>query len=120
MSKILLEIGVTNLTPFIKSYKLDYNVLVKDDRQNASGNATINIINRKTKIGIVLRPTSEEEMTTILAAIDGFVVSVNHWDTKTQSQMTKLMFVNAPSPDFYTNRNEVGLFNDLSLNFVEL
>ena len=120
MSKILLQIGTTDLTPYIKSYKIDYNVLVKDDGRNASGNATINIINRKSKLNVVFRPTSEAEMATILAAIGSFVVSVNHWDVKSQSQLTKTMYVNTPSPDFYTNRNETGLFNELPLNFIEL
>ena len=120
MSKILIKIGSVDLTPYIKSYAVNYNVHIKENGTNARGDTTLSIKSRKSKVSITCRPTSEAEMTIILAAINPCVVSVQHWDTKTQTQLTKTMFVNSPTSDFYTNRNEVGLFNELSLEFVEL
>ena len=120
MSKILLQVGATDLTSYVKSYKLDYNVLVKDDGRNARGNATINIVNRKAKLNVVFRPTSEAEMASILTSIVGFVVSVQFWDVKSQTQLTKTMYTNTPSPDMYWNANNTALYNGFSLNFIEL
>lgn len=120
MSKILIKIGSADLTPYIKSYAVNYNVLIKENGTNARGDTTINLKSRKSKLNVTFRPTSEAEMAIILAAINPCVVNTEHWDTKTQTQLTKTMFVNSPTTDFYTNRYEVGLFNELSLEFVEL
>lgn len=120
MSKILLKIGATDLTPFIKKYKVDYNVLVKDDGRNAAGNAIINIVNRKVKLNCTFRPMSDSAMQNLLALVEPFVVSVYYWDTKTGSQLTKTMYISTPSPDFYNNANNNGLFNDFDLNFIEV
>lgn len=120
MSKILLKIGATDLTPFLKKYQVDYNVLVKDDGRNAAGNAIINIVNRKVKLNCVFRPMSDSEMQTLLALVEPFVISVYYWDTKTQTQLTKSMYINTPSTDFYSNANNKGIFNEFSLNFIEL
>lgn len=120
MSKILLQINGTDLTSYIKKYQVDYNVLVKDDGRNAAGNAIINIINRKTKLNVVFRPMTDAEMATILGLVYAFVLTITYWDIKTQTQITKSMYINTPQTDFYTNANNKGLFNDFSLNFIEL
>lgn len=120
MAKILVQINGTNLTPLIKKYQVDYNVLVKDDGRNAAGNAIINIVNRKTKLVCVFRPMNDAEMASLLNLINPFVLTVTYWDTKTQAQVSKSMYTGTPSTDFYTNKNDQGLFNDFSLNFIEL
>ena len=120
MSKILLKIGATDLTPLLKKYQVDYNVLVKDDGRNAAGNAIINIVNRKVKLNCTFRPMSDSEMHSLMALVEPFVVSVYYWDTKTETQLTKTMYINTPSTDFYSNANNSGLFNDFSLNFIEV
>lgn len=123
--KILVKIGSVDLSPYIKTYKVDYNVLVRDDGRNAAGNATINIVNRKYKINTVLRPLTEAEMTILLDAIQPFVMSVQFWDTKTKTQLTRTMYVNTASPDMYWNKQvsagvQEALYNDLPLNWIEL
>lgn len=120
MSKILLQINGTDLSPLLKNYKVDYNVLVKDDGRNAAGDAIINIINRKTKLNCVFIPMTDAQMAALLGLVESFVFNVNYWDVKTQSQITKQMYIGTPSADFYTNRNNQGLFNDFSLNFIEV
>lgn len=120
MSKILIQINGTDLTSLIKNYQVDYNVLVKDDGRNAAGNAIINIINRKTKLNCVFRPMNDTEMASLLNLVNSFVMNVNFWDVKTQTQITKSMYIGTPSADFYTNKNDDGLFNDFALNFIEL
>ena len=119
-NKILLRVGSTNLTEYVKSYQVDYNVLVKDEGRNARGNLTLSVLNRKAKVNIVFRPLNEAEMATILSAVEGFVLSVQFWDPQTETQKTKTMYVNTASPNMYSNRAESALYNDLSLNFIEL
>lgn len=119
-SKILVKIGSTDLTSYIKSYQLDYNVLVKDEGRNARGNLTLSVLNRKAKVNVVFRPLNETEMALVLTTIKGFVMNVEFWDTETQTQKTKQMYVNTASPDMYSNRAQKALYNDLSLNFIEL
>ena len=120
MSKIYVKVGAVDLSPYIKSFKADYNTLVKDDGRNARGTAIINIVNKKMKLNVVFRPTSEAEMSIILNAIEPFVVSVQYWDVKSQSQIIKSMYINTPSPDFYTDKPSGAVFNEMSLNFIEL
>lgn len=118
--KQLLKIGANDLSPLIKGYSLQENVLVKDEGRNARGNAMITIINRKQKISVVFRPTNEAEMASIAASISSFVLNITYWDTKTQTQKTSMFYHNGPTADFYTNRNEEGLFNEMAINFIEL
>jgi len=119
-NKILLKAGDTDLTPYIKSYQLDYNVLVKDEGRNARGNLSLSILNRKAKVNVVFRPLNEEEMALVLGVAHAFVMDIQYWDSRTEAQRTAKMYVNTASPNMYSNRNETALYNDLSLNFIEL
>mgnify|MGYP001111559313 CR=1 FL=1 len=118
--KKLLEIGGVDFTPLVKGYKLDYNVLVKEEGRNARGDLSITILNRKAKLNIVFRPTNETELASLLDAIQPFVFSITYWDTRTEAQATGTFYSNTASPEFYSNSNDKGIFNDLSINFIEL
>ena len=114
MSKILLQIGATDFTPFIKEYSVSYNVNMKDEGTNARGNRALSLLSRKSKLAV------ESEMAALLAAVETIIVSANHWDTKIMAQRTATMFLDTPVTDFYTNMNETGLFNEFTINFIEL
>lgn len=118
MSKTLLQIGATNFTSFISSYKLDYNVLVKDEGRNANGDLTITILNRKAKINCVFKPMKDAEMDTFLDAIQPYVLTITYWDPRSQTTKNGSFYTGTASPDFY--KTETGLFKELSLNFIEL
>jgi hypothetical protein len=118
--KILLKIGTTDLTSYINSYKIDYNVLTKGNSRNAAGNAITNILNRKVTINVGFIPMSEAAMATILGLTSTYEVAATFWDVKTQTQISKTMLVDSPSPDFYSNGNQTGVFKDLSLTLIEV
>jgi hypothetical protein len=119
-NKILLKVGSTDLTQYLKSYQVDYNVLVKDEGRSARGNLSLSILNRKAKVNVVFRPLNETEMALVLGVAHAFVMNVQYWDTRTQTQRTVQMYVNTPTPNMYSNRAEKALYNDLSLAFIEL
>lgn len=118
--KVLLKIGAVDFTPYLKNYKLDYNVLVKDTGRNAKGNLTISVINTKAKIHTVFRPMDENEMAALLTAMKPFVYSIQYWDTETKTQKTGTFYNGTPSSDMFTNRNQTALYNDFEINFIEL
>lgn len=118
MPRIITKVGALDLTPYIKSYQLDYNVLVKDEGRNARGNLTLTVLNEKAKINLVLRPLTDAEMASVLAL--PFVATVEYWDSETQTQKTATMYKSTASPNFYSNVSDVGLYNDFSINLIEL
>lgn len=120
MSKTLIQIGATDLTQYVKSYKVDYNVLVKDDGRNAMGTLTVNILSRKYKVNVVFRPTSDAEMAMILNAISAFKFNLTFWDPKTQATVTKTVYISTPSADMYSDAGFAKTYNDIAVNFIEL
>lgn len=120
-TKVLVKVGATNLTPYLKGYTVDYNVLVADTGRNARGNLRLQVINRKAKLNLVFRPMNEEEMSIVLLAIKAFSpLTVEYWDVESQTQKTAQMYPNTASPNMYWNAAENALYQDLSLNLIEL
>lgn len=120
MAKKFIAIGATDLTSYVSKYDITYNVVYKGERTNAHGDLILDIRNRKVVLSASFRPTYEAEMSAILTAIEPRIVSVEYWNTKTMAQETKTMVVSSPNSDFYSNGNEVGMFNEFALTFKEL
>lgn len=115
------KINNQDFSSLVSSMKVGYETLVADGSgRNANGDTVIDVINKKCKVYIGLRHTTESEMRSFLAAIEGYVVNVSFLNPKTNSIKTITAYTGTPEPDYYTIQDDRILYKPLSLNFIEL
>ena len=115
------EINGQDFSSLVSSLKVGYETLVSENSgRNANGDSVIDVINKKCKVYIGLRHTTESEMQSFLAAIEDFVVNASFLDPKTNSIKTITAYIGTPEPEYYTIQNDRILYKPLSLNFIEL
>ena len=105
----------------VSGLKVGYETLVSDTSgRNAAGNTTIDIINRKIKLYVTLRHTTNAEMNEFLEAIKDYVVSVKYRDPESSTTKTINCYTGTPEPEYYTIQGSHVIYKPLSINFIEL
>ena len=105
----------------VSELKVGYEVLVSDSSgRNAAGDTVIDIVNRKYKIYVGFRHTTNTEMQSLLNAIADYVVAVGFRNPKTGSITTISAYIGTPEPDYYTIQGNTVIYKPMSLNFIEL
>lgn len=116
-----LTINSTDVSHLVKSLKVGYETLVADTSgRNANGDTVIDIVNRKAKVYVVFRAMTASEMSTLLTAIQDYVVTVTYRDPKTNSSKTITSYTGTPEPDYYFILQNRVMYKEMSLNFIEL
>lgn len=114
------KINNTDFSHLVSGMKVGYETLVSEDSgRNAAGNTVIDVINKKIKVYLTLRHTTQEEMKGFLAAIQDYVVGVSFLDPTTKTLKTITAYTGTPEPEYYTISDKT-IFKPLSLNFIEL
>lgn len=114
------KINNTDFSHLISGLKVGYEVLVSDKSgRNANGDTTIDIINRKRKIYVTLRHTTNAEMKSFLEAVKDYVVNVSYLDAETNTMKNAQCYISTPEPEYYTISDKT-IYKPMSLNFVEL
>ena len=115
-----LKINNTDFSGYVSGLKVGFETLVSDKSgRNAAGDTVIDIVNKKFKIYVTLRHTTDTEMEAFMAAIDGYVVNVTFLNPKTGALTTIEAYTGTPEPEYYTISDKT-IFKPMSLNFVEL
>lgn len=115
------KINNIDFSDLVSAMKIGFEVLVSDDSgRNANGDTVIDIVNRKRKVYITLRHTTDTEMKKFLAAIQGFVVDVNFRNPQTGELSALKAYIGTPEPDYYTIQAGKVIYKPLALNFIEL
>lgn len=114
------KIGNTDFSGLVSGLKVGYEVLVSDNSgRNANGDTTIDIINRKRKIYVTFRHTTDAEMKSILNAVKDYVVNISYLDAETNTLKTAQTYISTPEPEYYTISSKT-IYKPMSLNFIEL
>lgn len=114
------KIGSADFSSLVSGLKVGYETLVSDNSgRNAAGNTTIDIINKKIKVYVTLRHTTQEEMKSFLSAIANYVVNIQFLDPTTNALKTIQVYTGTPEPEYYTLSNRT-IYKPMSLNFIEL
>ena len=104
----------------VSGLKVGFETLVSDKSgRNAAGDTVIDIINKKIKLYITFRHTTNSEMESLLAAINDYVVSVQFLNPKTNELTTIQAYTGTPEPEYYTISDKT-IYKPMSLNFIEL
>lgn len=114
------KINNQDFSHLVNSLKVGYETLVSDNSgRNANGDTVIDVINKKIKVYVGLRHTTNSEMKEFLDAIENYVVEVSFLDPITQQLKSITTYTGTPEPEYYTISNKT-IFKPLSLNFIEL
>jgi hypothetical protein len=117
---MIFKINDKDFSNLVSGLKIGYEVLVGENSgRNANGDTVIDIVNRKRKIYVTLRHTTNAEMAAFLAAVEGYIVTVTYLDAKTNTLKTARTYIGTPEPEYYTITDRT-LYKPLSLNFIEL
>lgn len=116
-----LKINNVDYSHLISGLKVGYETLVSDKSgRNAAGNSFIDVINRKIKLYVTLRHTTEQEMRSFLNAVKPFVVDVTFLNPETNTLTTINTNIGTPEPEYYTIQDGFIVYKPMSLNFIEL
>lgn len=115
-----LKINGEDFSYLVSGLKVGFETLVSDDSgRTAAGNTVVDVINKKDKVYVTLRHTTQEEMQSFLNAIEDFVVNISYLNPRTQTIKTIEAYTGTPEPEYYSISNKT-IYKPLSLNFVEL
>lgn len=115
------KINDTDFSSIVSGLKVGYETLVSDNSgRNAAGDTVIDVINRKIKLYVNIRHTTDEEMANFLAAIEDYVVEVSFLNPTTKELKTITTYTGTPEPEYYTIQPTLTIYKPMSLNFIEL
>lgn len=115
------KINGKDFSNLVSGLKVGYETLVSDDSgRNANGDTVIDVINRKAKVYITFRHTTNAEMNSLLSAIKNYVVEVSYLDPETKSMKTITTYTGTPEPEYYTIQDNLTIYKPMSLNFIQL
>lgn len=116
-----LKLNDVDVSSYVKGLKVGYETLVSaDSGRNANGDTVIDIVNQKAKIYVIFRPMEDDEMTTVLSAIENYVIPVTYLDSKTNALKTVSCYHSTPEPEYYFIHSNRVLYREMSLDFIEL
>lgn len=115
-----LKINNKDFSSLVSGLKVGYETLVSDtgSGRNAAGYMDIDVINRKVKLYVKLRHTTNAEMKEFLSAISGYVVDITFLNPETNALRTINAYTGTPEPEYYTISDKT-IFKPMSLNFIE-
>lgn len=115
------KINNKDFSSLVSGLKVGYETLVSDSSgRNAAGDTVVDVINKKIKVYITFRHTTQEEMSELLQALQGYVVSVSFLHPTTGTLKTITAYTGTPEPQYYTIQNGFVLYKPMNLNFIEL
>lgn len=115
------KVNNTDLSHMVSGLKVGYETLVSEDSgRNANGDTVIDVVNKKRKVYVTFRHTTQAEMDSLLAAIDDYVVSVTFLNPKVNSLTTITAYTGTPEPEYYTIQPNNTVYKPMNLNFIEL
>jgi uncharacterized protein YbbC (DUF1343 family) len=115
------KINGADFSSLVSGLKVGFETLVSDNSgRNAAGDTVIDVVNKKVKLYVTLRHTTEAEMRGFLNAIEGYVVNVSYLNPKTNKISTISAYTGTPEPEYYTIQANNTIYKPLTLNFIQL
>lgn len=115
------KINNTDFSGLVSGLKVGYETLVSEEGsgRNANGDTVIDVVNRKIKLYVSFRHTTNLEMRNLLNSINDYVVNVSFLNPKTNTLSTITAYTGTPEPQYYTISDKT-IFQPMELNFIEL
>ena len=114
------KIGDTDFSAYVSGLKVTSNASYTA-QQNANSDMVVDYINTKRTIEVEIIPLDATAMTSLLAAIDAFSVSISFRSPKTNALETGVSCIIAShTEDYYTIQNTRVMYKKFDLKFSEL
>ena len=114
------KINDVDYSHLVSGLKVGYETLVGENSgRNANGDTVIDVINKKIKVYITFRHTTNSEMQSLLGAISDYVVNVSFLNPTTGQLKTITAYTGTPEPEYLTVSDKT-IYKPMSLNFIEL
>ena len=114
------KINDIDFSGLVSGMKVGYETLVSSNSgRNARGDTVIDVINRKVKLYITFRHTTNDEMSRLLNAISDYVVKVTFLNPETKALSSITAYTGTPEPEYYTISDKT-IHKPMNLNFIEL
>ena len=114
------KINDVDFSGMVSGLKVGYETLVSSDSgRNANGDTVIDVINEKIKVYITFRHTTDDEMKSILEAVNDYVVNISFLDPIPKTLKTITTYTGTPEPEYYTISTKT-IYKPMNLNFIEL
>jgi hypothetical protein len=115
-----LKVNNTDLSDLVSGLKIGYETLVSSSSgRNANGDTVIDIVNRKIKVYVTFRHTTNNEMNRLLTSIRNYVINVTFLNPETKALTTIQAYTGTPEPEYYTISDKT-IYKPMNLNFIEL
>lgn len=115
------KINNVDFSYLVSGLKVGYETLVSDNSgRNANGDTVVDVINKKNKVYITFRHMTDAEMSSLLAAIEDYVVNISYLDPQTKVLKTINTYTGTPEPEYYTIQTDFTIYKPMTLNFIEL
>lgn len=116
-----LKLNNVDVSHLVKGLKNGYETLVADNSgRNANGDTVLDIVNKKVKVYVTFRPMFDDEMKTLLNAIEDYVIPVTYRDSKTNELKTITCYCGTPNVEYYWILDSQVLYKEFSLNFIQM
>ena len=94
------KINNIDFSELVSGLKIGHETLVSDNSgRNAAGDTVIDVINKKYKVYVTLRHTTDAEMQSFLDAIKDYVVNVSFLNPQTKALTTINAYTGTPEPE---------------------
>lgn len=114
-------INGVDFSHLVSGLKVGYETLVSDNSgRNAAGDTVIDIVNKKLKVYVTFRHTTDAEMQSLLNAISNYVVTATFLNPVTKALTHIEAYTGTPEPEYYTIQPDMVIYKPMSLNFIEL
>ena len=117
------KIGNTDFSSLVAKggLKVDYETLVADTSgRNAQGDMPVDIINHKYKVSVNFIPMTPSQVSTLMSAIDNYVVTIYFQNPKTNSLTQITAYTSTPSISWNTLATGIEQTAPFSINFIQL
>jgi hypothetical protein len=115
---------------YLKIDGVDYSHLVKtltvskaanyNSQVNAAGDTVIDYINSKKTVNVGFIPMSDSNMVSVLNALDRFNITLSYRDPRTNAIDSLNTIAPNTEIDYYTINVNGVLYNEFSVEFIEL
>ena len=118
----VLMIGDTDFSGYVSGLKVGLETLLSEESgRNANGDTVVDIVARKEKLYVTLRPLTDAEMAAFLTAVADYVVTVSYRHPKTGMLRTGVRcYVSTPEPEYEFLISGKALYKPMQINFIEM
>ena len=111
-----IKIGGTDISSYVKKYKVSYEQLFTDAGRNMAGVMKATLIGTFPKIELTIRPLTGAEMKTFMGLVNNASFTVYWWDQQTETYKNASFYRGEFAPTMIQKSSK--LYDEFTINFI--